>query len=235
MRGAVTLVVHGRVYPSRDRPFHQSAWVGGGSAAPAFTAGRATRPDRRPLCAGTAALGSLPLLETTVQWSARPRHAPPSRWRCGTDRSDRRRRNTRVHWPVPDLLSPPPGSLGGFGQAPASRGTRDRRGPGASQEIANPARRKVALAAHNETLAIGPEALVGAREEVCARGPARSRSLLLCVGASFRTSRSGECAVVLLLLVRSAVSDGRRWLPLAKAVRAPRKLGSSPGVRLTSG
>ena len=56
MRGAVTLVVHGQFYPLRDRPFHQSAWVGGGSAAPAFTAGRATRcpPDRRPLCAGSA-------------------------------------------------------------------------------------------------------------------------------------------------------------------------------------
>ena len=30
MRGAVTLVVRGRVYPSRDRPFHESAMVGGG-------------------------------------------------------------------------------------------------------------------------------------------------------------------------------------------------------------
>jgi hypothetical protein len=35
---------------------------------------------------------------------------------------------------------------------PALRGTRDRRGPGASQEIASAARRRVALAAHCKTL-----------------------------------------------------------------------------------
>lgn len=45
------------------------------------------------------------------------------------------------------------------------RGTRDRRDPGASQEIANAARRRVALAARSGELGVTPEMLVAGGEQ----------------------------------------------------------------------
>jgi hypothetical protein len=101
---------------------------------------------------------------------------PPRRASCsaavpqanhGWTRRERRRRERRSRSGRQGLLLLPGVHLSLRDERPGLRGTRARRGPGASQEIANAAGRRVALAAQ-----LGE---VGGRVEMCVSSPKRVR------------------------------------------------------------
>ena len=96
--------------------------------------------------------------------SARPGRTAPRPGAAGTlTRALPRFRSPARPDPLPGRDGPPPPLVG----CPAPRGTRARRGPGASQEIADAAGRRVALSAPSGPSEVADELPVRQRRQVC--------------------------------------------------------------------